>query len=194
MKGNSMATAKALKPEKKAAGISDAAVHAKTGKTWSEWFILLDRAGARKMNHKQIAAYVHNELHLPSWWSQMVTVGYEQERGLREKNQTREGYQTSASKTLTVPSAVVFEAWRDAKQRQRWLPKAPLEIRTATSPKSLRITWTEDSSAVDVMIYPKGEGKCQVSVSHRKLKGQREVAQMKKYWAEALGRLQKMLG
>ena len=189
-----MATAKALKPQKKAAGIGAAAVHAKTGKTWSEWFVLLDRAGARRMNHKQIAAYVHDELHCSDWWSQMVTVGYEQERGLREKNQTPEGYQTSASKTLSAPAAIVFEAWRDAKQRNRWLPRAPLAIRTATSPKSLRITWTEDASAVDVMIYPNGEGKCQVSVSHRKLKGQRGVTQMKKYWAHALVRLEKMLG
>jgi len=189
-----MATAKALKPQKKAAGIGDAAVHAKTGKTWSEWFVLLDRAAARRMNHKQIAAYVHDELHCSDWWSQMVTVGYEQERGLREKNETPEGYQTSASKTLDAPAKIVFDAWRDAKQRNRWLPKAPLAIRTATSPKSLRITWTTDASAVDVMFYPKGEGKCQVSVSHRKLKGQRKVTQMKEYWAEALGRLQKMLG
>jgi hypothetical protein len=124
----------------------------------------------------------------------MVKVGYEQERGLRAKYQTPEGYQTSASKTLAAPAAIVFDAWRDAKKRTRWLPKAPVAIRKATSPKSLRITWTKDRSAVDVMIYPKGQGKCQVSVSHRKLKGQREVTQMKKYWAEALGRLEKMLG
>ena len=146
------------------------------------------------MNHQEIASYLHDELGCSGWWSQMVTVGYEQARGMREKNQTPEGYQTSASKTLAVADATVFEAWRDAKKRDRWLPKAPLTIRTATSPKSLRITWTQDASAVDVMIYAKGEGKCQVSVSHRKLKGQREVARMKKYWAEALQRLQKMLG
>jgi hypothetical protein len=152
---------------KKAAGIGDAAVQAKTGKTRSQWFALLDRAGARKMSHRQIAAYVHDELHCSGWWSQMVTVGYEQERGLREKNQTPEGYQTSASKTLGVPAATAYQAWFDGKTRRCWLPKAALTIRTATSPKSLRIAWADGAGAVDVRIHPKGDGKCQVSVSHR---------------------------
>jgi hypothetical protein len=189
-----MAAAKAAKAPKKVAGIGDAAVQAKTGKTWPEWIALLNRAGAQKMSHKEIASYIHDELGCSGWWSQMVTVGYEQARGMREKNQTPEGFQTSASKALAVPATTVFEAWCDANKRIRWLPKAPLTIRKATSPKSVRITWTKDATDVDVMIYAKGQGKCQVSVSHRKLKGQRQVTRMKKYWAEALERLQKMLG
>jgi hypothetical protein len=188
-----MAAAKPAKTPKKVAGIGDAAVQAKTGKTWREWFALLDRAGARKMSHKEIASYILDELGSAGWWSQMVTVGYEQARGMREKNQTPEGYQTSASKTLAVTDTSVFEAWRDANKRNRWLPKASLAFRKATSPKSLRITWTEDTTDVDVMNYAKGQGKCQVSVSHRKLKARREVTRRKKYWAEALERLQKML-
>ena len=50
--------------------MSDAAVQAKTGKTWKEWFAILDRAGARKMAHKEIAAYLYRELQVPAWWSQ----------------------------------------------------------------------------------------------------------------------------
>jgi hypothetical protein len=178
---------------KKAAGISDAAVQAKTGKTWSQWFTLLDKMGARKLSHKEIAGYVHDKLHCPPWWSQMVTVGYEQERGLREKHQTPEGYQTSASKTLAAPAATVFRAWFDAEARNRWLPKAPLAIRKATPHKSIRITWQDGRSSVDVMIYPRGDAKCQVSVDHRKLTGPKDVKRMKKYWSEALERLQKMV-
>jgi len=70
--------------------VSDAAVQAKTGKTWQEWFAVLDAAGARAMDHKTSAAYLYKQLRLPDWWAQMVTVGYEQARG-----QSRPG--------LTVP-------------------------------------------------------------------------------------------
>jgi len=70
--------------------LSDAAVQAKTGKTWQEWFAVLDAAGARAMDHKTSAAYLYKQLRLPDWWAQMVTVGYEQARG-----QSRPG--------LTVP-------------------------------------------------------------------------------------------
>ena len=38
--------------------MSDAAVQAKTGKTWPEWFAVLDKAGAAKMTHKEIAAHL----------------------------------------------------------------------------------------------------------------------------------------
>ncbi len=31
--------------------MSDAAVQAKTGKNWRQWFEILDAAGARKMDH-----------------------------------------------------------------------------------------------------------------------------------------------
>ncbi len=34
------------------ARMSDAAVKAKTGKDWQQWFAILDRAGAMKMSHK----------------------------------------------------------------------------------------------------------------------------------------------
>ena len=39
--------------------LSDAAVQAKTGKTWQEWFAVLDAAGARAMDHQSIAAYLY---------------------------------------------------------------------------------------------------------------------------------------
>src|SRR5215469_1117257 len=64
---------------------SDEAVKAKTGKVWAEWFKILDKAGAKKMPHKEIALYLYEKQKLPAWWCQMVAVGYEQERGLRQK-------------------------------------------------------------------------------------------------------------
>ena len=63
------------------AGISSEAVHAKTGKTWPEWFAVLDKAGASGWPHKDIATHLHDKCGCPDWWSQMVTVGYEQARG-----------------------------------------------------------------------------------------------------------------
>ena len=44
---------------------------------------LLDKDGCKKMPHKQIAEIVHEKYGVGPWWCQMVTVGYEQSRGLR---------------------------------------------------------------------------------------------------------------
>jgi hypothetical protein len=62
---------------KKSARMSDAAVQAKTGKTWDEWFKILDKAGGKKMNHKEIVAYLSEKYGVGPWWRQMVTVTYE---------------------------------------------------------------------------------------------------------------------
>lgn len=72
------------------AGMSDAAVKKATGRDWSEWVTTLDAARANEQGHREIAEYV-SSLGTPDWWSQMVTVGYERVRGLRDKRQRRGG-------------------------------------------------------------------------------------------------------
>jgi hypothetical protein len=67
------------------ANVSDEAVKAKTGHDWTEWLEILDAAGGKGKTHKEIVAVLVNEHAVPDWWCQMVTVGYEQARGLREK-------------------------------------------------------------------------------------------------------------
>src|SRR5689334_15490965 len=62
----------------KLAGVTTTAVLKATGRTWEEWLKVLDRAGARRMAHKDIAALLARKFELPNWWSQMVSVGYEQ--------------------------------------------------------------------------------------------------------------------
>src|SRR5262245_34095830 len=97
--------------------MSDAAVQAKTGKTWPEWFAILDRVGTKKMNHQEIVAFLNQEHGLGPWWEQMVAVSYEQDRGLREKHEKPNGFEISVSRTLPVGAARLFHAWQDEKIR-----------------------------------------------------------------------------
>lgn len=93
--------------------MSDHAVKAKTGKVWSEWFKILDAAGAKKMTHQEIAALLHSKHHVGPWWTQMVTVTYEQARGLRDKHQKPGGYEISVSRTVDASLSKAFKAWTD---------------------------------------------------------------------------------
>src|SRR6185369_66901 len=90
--------------------MSDDAVKAKTGKDWKAWFALMDKVGADKLTHKDIAALLHDTYRVPGWWSQMVTVEYERARGLRVKSQTTGGFTLNASKTLPVDLARLYRA------------------------------------------------------------------------------------
>ena len=177
----------------KVAGISDDAVAAATGKNWKQWLSLLDKAGAKNMTHKEIVAVVHDRYGIGPWWQQMVTVAYEQARGLRQKHETAEGYKISRSKTIAVPIAALYKAWSDAKTRDRWIGDGPLVVRKATPNKAMRITWCDKKTNVEVNFYAKGNAKAQVTVEHNKLPDARRGEQMKKYWRKTLERLKKSL-
>lgn len=179
---------------RKVAGIADAAVQARTGKTWKEWFAHLDQAQARQLDHKGIVAILSKQHGVGGWWQQMVAVTYEQARGLREKHQKPEGYQISSSKTIDAPVAKLFAAWHDPKARARWLKESKLVIRRATENKSLRITWVDGKTSLDVNFYPKGDGKSQVTVQHSKLADAKQAEKMKAYWGEQLDRLKALIG
>ncbi len=172
--------------------MSDAAVKAKTGKTWSEWFKILDAAGAKRMTHQEIVARLSKKRGVGPWWQQMVTVTYEQARGLREKHQKPEGYEISVSRTIGAPISKAFKAWTDEKIRKQWLP-ANLTIRKATTNKSLRISWEDGDTSLAVAFYPKGAGKCQVVAQHSKIPDAKAAAKMKRSWAQALDRLKEGL-
>ncbi len=172
--------------------MSDEAVEAKTGKTWSRWFKHLDAAGARKMTHQQIVAHLHDKHEVRPWWTQMITVTYEQARGLREKHEKPDGFEISVSRTIAAPAGTAYQAWIDEKTRQKWLP-SQLTIRKATTNKILRFTWEDGRTIVAVAFMPKGSAKCQVVAQHNKLPSAKEAAKMKRFWGEALDRLRALL-
>lgn len=146
--------------------IGDTAVKARTGKTWAEWFAILDGAGATRMSHKEIVAYLGERHQVPEWWQQMVAVTYEQGRGLREKHETPGGFQVSVTKTTSVPVDKLFEAWQSEGLRARWMPNRGITIRKATPNKSLRIGCVDGKTSLDVLFYARGEKKSQGSILH----------------------------
>jgi uncharacterized protein YndB with AHSA1/START domain len=172
--------------------ISDEAVAAKTGKTWTQWFAILDREGARKKSHREIVAVLSKKRVVGTWWQQMVAVTYEQAKGLRAKHEKPEGFQITRSKTIAAAVGDVFEAWGNTRKRAQWLPGSRLTIRKATENKTLRITWG-DGTMIEVGLFPKGAAKTQIAVQHGKLATARAAAAQKVFWGEALGRLAQLL-
>lgn len=175
------------------AGVGSEAVMKATGHAWDEWLKLLDRAGARALPHKDIALMLSRKFLVPNWWSQMVTVGYEQARGLRVVNQKTDGFVANASRTVATPLGKLYNAWNDPQIRARWLLDAPVEVRKCTDGKSIRMTWTAGRSNVDVYFSPKGADRSVVQVQHGKLSRAADVTRQKAFWAEALERLKALL-
>src|SRR5207247_11152697 len=141
--------------------MSDMAVFRATGKKWNEWFTILDKAGAEKMNHQEIVAILSKKRGVGLWWQQMVTVTYERARGLRKVHQRPDGYSISRSKTVPVPIAKLYRAWVEPRLRGKWLSDSKFTVRKATTKRSMRITWIDGKTTIETMFYPKAAAKSQ---------------------------------
>jgi hypothetical protein len=157
------------------AGMSDDTVKKATGRDWAAWLKVLDAAGATSKTHREIVALVN----AGNWWSQMVTVGYERIRGLRDKGQRRGGgYEAGKSKTFNVPVARLFEAFRNA------LP-SEATVKSSTPNKRMRMAW-HDGTTVEAMFIAKSPQKSTVAVTHQKLPDKAAAEKMKAWWGERL--------
>ncbi|NOT31786.1 MAG: hypothetical protein HOP15_15175 [Planctomycetes bacterium] len=171
------------------AGMSDTIVANKTGRTWQQWVDELDRAGAAALPHAKIAQLLSDDFGTPSWWTQMLAVGYERIRGLREKGQQRDGsFAVNKSKTYPVP---LSDLWTAFVRCERWLDGAKLRMSKATKPKYMRMRWA-DGTPVEAGFTAKGAAKSQVALSHSKLATRAEADRLRVFWGErlvALGRV-----
>jgi uncharacterized protein DUF4287 len=172
----------------------DDAVVDNTGRTWDEWFSLLDKWGATDKKHRDIARWLSEEHRIDGWWAQEVTVAYEQERGIRAPGQRSDGtYSVSASKTVNVPVETLFEAFNDERMRERWLGDFELTVRTARPGKSMTAAWEDGSTRLSIGFYTKNGGKSQVAIAHERIADAPRADDLKVFWRERLNEMKKLL-
>jgi hypothetical protein len=78
------------------------AMRAATGRGHEEWRDLLEAAGAKEWSHRAIADWLVAEHGVEPWWSQGITVDFEQARKGRLPGQQADGT-FAVSTTRTVP-------------------------------------------------------------------------------------------
>jgi hypothetical protein len=175
------------------ARLSDESVKKATGCEWHKWVFALDKAGGKEMSHRDLVQHIREKYHTPSWWTQMVAVGYERIRGLRANRQQRSGdWTVTKSKTIAAPLAKLYAAFSNARQRAKWLPGVKLTIRGTTVNKSMRLR-LEDGSPIDIGFSARGVAKSQVAIEHRKLPTKADADRVRAFWSERLDALAAMM-
>jgi hypothetical protein len=172
--------------------LSNAVVKARTGRDWAGWFRMLDRAGAGRLGHRQIAEILSSRHRVPGWWCQMVTVEYERSRGLRARHQTANGYSVSVSKTLAARLGNVYSATARPGQRRKWFPRGAFEASSQTRDKYFRGRW-QQNARLEIGFYTRGAGKSQIAVQVSRLPHKGDVEPVRHAWKSALGKLKALL-
>jgi hypothetical protein len=183
------ASATALPPRVAEPGVSDASVQKATGKSWDEWFALLDAWHGTTHNHTEIARHVYETYGIDGWWAQSVTVGYERARGMRALHERPDGFSMNASKTFPVPVERLFAAFVEQDERERWLEAVELRNRTSQPHKSARFDVLPGETRLAVTFLAKGPEKSAAQLQQERLTDAEEVARWKALWKEQLAHL-----
>ncbi|WP_136707801.1 hypothetical protein [Agromyces sp. H66] len=169
-------------------GVGDETVVGATGRERSEWFALLDDAGAVDWRHKDIAAWLSGEQGVDAWWAQHLTVAYEQARGIREPGQRQDGtFEASVSRTVALDPA-------DALQSLAAVVTAELEV----EPLALNLTAKHPTARfpldsgefVLASASPLGDGRSSIGLTWGKMTDGTRLADVKtelRAWLQAVG-------
>ena len=190
--------------------LTEASIKSSTGKTWDEWFVILDKRGGPAQGRKAIGEYLFKECKLDQWWCATINIQYEAARGVLEKDGRPKGYTICATKMIAAPVDKVYSAWASEEDLNQWFSKKNnAEVaeggkysnsdsdqgifKRVRKNKDLRFTWENPAhtagTIVDVVFQDKGKGKTGVMVTHDRIQKREEADGLRQGWGDALDRL-----
>ncbi|MGA0545847.1 hypothetical protein ACO2Q1_11270 [Brevundimonas sp. VNH65] len=174
----------------RAQGVDDEALVRATGRDWSSWESFLHNDGASDLDHTAIARRLHEVHGVPGWWSQHLTVRFEQAIGRRAPGQRCTGdFAVSATATRAGDMDGLLEAWRAAHDGDSDFDGVLLEAPPSHSATPRWRYWRAaltDGGRVTVMFSEKAPGKIAIAVNHEKLDSPDAVERWRGWWKSVL--------
>jgi hypothetical protein len=168
---------------------TDEVIRENTGRGWDEWREMIDAWPGHERGHAAVAAWLQEEHHVPGWWAQSVTVGWERITGRRLAHQVADGtFTANRSATITADETAVREMLLDEAGREALFPGLGPTLRSRPTSKNLRIGLTR--GVAEISLAPKGDGRVTVTVAHTKLGSPDEVEHWKSFWGDWIGALE----
>ena len=176
--------------------ISDEAVKKATGRDWAGWLRVLDKAGAKKMDHKEIVKKLRGYKGVSHWYAQMITVEYERRRHKRKLGQTAgAGYQIGVTKTLPISKKQAWDLVMSPAGKKLWAGRGvKTEKRTGREGEFMRMTWEsavlKEPSVLQLRVGDRetSRGTC-ISFHQEKLSSGAERERMRRHWKDVLTKL-----
>jgi uncharacterized protein YndB with AHSA1/START domain len=187
---------------------SSQSVEKHTAKNWDEWIAVLEKAGARNLEHREIAALLKKKYKLTEWWQHAVAWGFEVHIGRKVEGRNAKGrWSLTATKSLPVGAKKVWAYMVSGEGQARWL--RPLdaisialketfetedgffgEIRTMRKGERVRFSWNDVEwdrhSYVQMFIVKRPGEKCLLAFMHTELPDSRSRDQLRARWKASL--------
>lgn len=194
--------------------LSDEAIGTATGKSFDEWYGILDARGGPSIGRREINNFLYAECKVDIWWCATLNAEYEAARGVKDKDGRAKGYTICSTKTITAPLDKVYDAWTSAAALDTWFGKGNKAsvvdggeftnadgnqgvFKRVRPNKDLRFTWdgpdANSGTIVDVIFQDKGNGKSYVQITHDRIQTRAEADGLRHAWGEALDRLKAVM-
>jgi hypothetical protein len=166
------------------------AIAASTARSWEEWLAFLTEIGARDMPHPEIAERIRKTGDANGWWSQMITVAFEQHIGRRQPGQRSDGsFEMSVTRTVDGERAAVFDKLLARLEGVKAFNGVGLAAPPRTSITPKRSYWRcnmEDGTGVAFALEQKAPGKVLVAVTHDKLGSEGDAVRWRAFWKDEM--------
>jgi uncharacterized protein YndB with AHSA1/START domain len=191
--------------------ISNEAVAKGTGKTWSEWIIALDLAGAAQWDHKTLVEFLAGTYHISQWWCQTIAIHYERMHRQRVVGQTSSaGFEIGIQRTISLAQSQLWDFITSDRGIAFWLGEvAALMLavgiayttasgisgvfRVVNPPHHLRLTWQpagwNKASTLQIRLIPVKDGKTSLRFHQEHLANDAIRTQMRQHWQEVLDKV-----
>ena len=167
-----------------------------TNRSWDDWLTFMDSIDAKSLDHKGIALKVFDELDGTGieplgWWTQAVTVAYEQHIGRRIPGQRPDGtFQMSVSKSTRLGIRELMDAWVAFAPEDTFVTGLFTgEVKVSGTDR--RITWrakAADGSQIIVTSEPKKNGTASIVATQLGLRTPEQNDEARENWTAAVAR------
>lgn len=179
-----------------------------TSRSWDEWIAILEKLGAKNLDHREIAALLTKKYKLTYWWKHVVASGYEIHIGRKVEGRNAKGrWSLTATKSLHLSAEDLWKFLVSEEGQAVWLkpldpisiePKATFEtedgfygeIRTMRKLRHVRLSWSDPewsrASYVQMILVKRPGAKCLMAFTHGELPDSRSRELMRKRWKDVL--------
>lgn len=188
--------------------VNDATSKEKTGKTFQEWFVELDRIDGLKIGRRNSVYHV-NEMIKDAWWPTTIYVEYERHHEVSKKDGLAEGYTICVTKSINAPVEKTYAVWTDPQAFSEMFGdngKQSLEeggsiqcdggckgtFLRVRPEKDLRFTWEHPGCTAPMTVdvqFQDNKGKTLMNAMTSRIQSRDEADGLRNAWSEALTRL-----
>lgn len=201
-----------MKPEKpNTPPQTDAAIKKDTGKSFKEWFAILDAAGGPALGRRALSQLVVIEPKaMLVLWGPSINFEYEKHHGIVEKDGRPKGYTICVTKSIAATPVQVYAVAADGKTWKHWFgtnAKADVKeggkyscddgdqgvFKRVRQDKDLRMTVENPRHAgidpYDIVFQPAPKDKCMLMVTINRIQSREIADELRDSWTVAFDKL-----